>query len=186
MLTSIAGVAHALQSPLRWLAAALVLLAAGGCGTGSAAPSPDDSTVSGLQLTGTIDGHQVAVSDGSPRLLIGNCAPREGPSRDVCIVSKDIGGELVVLALKNPDVLHSGATLAVGSPGCAKPARCDRVRNVAIVDLQRGVGGRQRAVGGRLAMTHVMARLRYAGSFTLLLPNGRVSGAFDVGTGAQP
>lgn len=168
-------------SSLRRLAVALVLLAAGGCGTEPAASAPGDPAVSGLQLTGTIGGHQVALSDGSPRLLVGNCAPREGPSHDVCIVSKDIDGELVVLALKNPDALRPGATLAVGSPACATPARCDRVRDVAIVDLQRGVGGRQRAVGGRLAMTHVVDNLRYAGRFTLVLVNGRVSGSFDVG-----
>lgn len=176
--------APAVRSPLRWLAAVLVVLA-GGCGTGPAASTPGDAAASGLRLTGTIGGHQVALSDGSPRLLVGNCAPREGPSRDVCIVSEDIDGELVVLALKNPEALRSGATLAVGRPGCATPARCDRVRDVAIVDLQRGVGGRQRAVGGRLAMTHVVDNLRYAGRFTLALRDGRVSGAFDVGAGAR-
>lgn len=154
--------------------AAVVLLA--GCGTDAAQPREGRA---GLQLSGTVDGRQLAVSDGSPRLLVGDCGPGRTGSEDVCVISRDLNGRLVVLVVKNPGVLEEGASVEVADADCEDPAVCDEVTEAAVVDLQLA-DDRQRADSGTVTMTTVEERRRYAGTVRLTLPGGRVSGEFDV------
>lgn len=129
-------------------------------------------------MAGSIAGRQLAVSDGAPELVVGDCDPDASGDADVCALADDIGGELVVMAIENPDVLTAGATLPVGDPGCG--ADCDDVTAVAVVDLQLGTGERMRATDGQLVVREVTDFARYAGEVRLVLPSGSVSGSFDL------
>lgn len=164
----------------RLLLVVLVLLV-GGCGVPagqSAAVQPRDGRA-GVQLSGTVEGRQVVVADGLPRLVVDDCDPRLG-DRDVCVISRTLDGRLFVLALENPDVFEVGADLPVADPDCADEDACDAVIDVAVVDVQLDTGERVRATGGRLVVDVVEPHLRYAGSLTLRLPGGTLSGGFDV------
>lgn len=146
-------------------------------------PAPEETAQprggrSGLQLTGSISGRQLAVSDGAPRLTVGDCDPDISGDNDVCAIGESIDGELVVLVFENPDVLEAGATLRVADPGCAQ--RCDQVSDTAVIDLQLGTARRMRARGGHLDLADVTPFSRYAGEVRLSFAAGSVSGSFDV------
>jgi hypothetical protein len=132
----------------------------------------------GLQLTGTVAGGQLAVNDGAPDLVVGDCDPDVGGDQDVCAIAAGIGGELVVLVFENPDVLRPATTVAVADPGCGQ--RCDDVADVAVVDLQLGTGRRMRAHGGRLVLGEVIPFSRYAGDVRLSFAEGSAAGSFDL------
>lgn len=157
--------------------AVLSILAAGCWSTPTGTPQPRDGR-SGLQLTGTVDGRQLAVSDGAPDLDVGDCDPDVGGDADVCAIAGDIDGQLVVLVIENPDVLRAPASLPVVDPPCGDD--CDDVTEGVVVDLQLGTGPRTRATGGRLELTVLQPFARYAGDVRLQLPSGRVSGSFDL------
>lgn len=161
-----------------WAVLVLSVLAAG-CWSSAPAQTvqPRDGRA-GLQLTGTVDGSQLAVSDGAPRLVVGDCDPDATGDSDVCVIADDINGQLVVLAIENPAVLESQASLPVVDPGCGQ--RCDDVTDGAVVDLQLGIGDRVRATGGRIELDTVEPFIRYAGEVRLEFPSGRVSGSLDV------
>lgn len=131
----------------------------------------------GLHLTGTLDGRQLAVGDGGPRLFVGNCQPAAGPSEDVCFISRELGGQLFVLLLRNPVVLETGASLDVADPGCTA---CDDVTDVAVVDVRVGEAPVQRAIGGSLTLAAAEPGAHYLGRVRLELPRGTLSGQFDV------
>lgn len=163
--------------PTRALAAAgVAVVALAACGTDAAQPRDGRA---GLQLSGTVGGRQLAVSDGSPRLVVGDCGSAAQVSDDVCFISRDLNGQLVVLVLKNPAALQEDTRLDVDDADCENPAVCDEVTDVAVVDLQVA-GDRQRADSGTVLMTTVEEGRRYAGSLRLGLSDGRVSGEFDV------
>jgi hypothetical protein len=152
-----------------------------GCGAGDAQvmPQPRDGQ-SGLRLTGTYEGRQLAVSDGLPRLHVGDCDPRDGPDQDVCFISRTIDGRLFVFVIENPAVLEAGETLPVDDVPCASPAACDEVTEAVLIDVQLEDGARQRATGGSLRMRVVEPPTRYVGEVRLRLPRGQLSGSFDV------
>ena len=133
---------------------------------------------SGLHITGSVAGGQLAVSDGSPRLTVGDCDPDATGDDDVCAIARSIDGELVVLVVENPDVLATGSSLPVADPGCG--SRCDDVTDVAVVDLQLGTDPRMRARGGRLEVDEVTPKARYVGELRLSFSTGSVAGSFDV------
>jgi hypothetical protein len=164
---------------MRRLVAALAILLVAGCGPEApGVPARDGSA--GLQLAGPLDGRQLAVSDGAPRLFIGNCEPALGPTTDVCVISRDLSGDVFVLAFKNPGALVSGVALPITDPGCATPADCDALEDVAVVDVQVG-DARQRATGGRLTVQTIEEFTRYAGRIRAELPGGgTLTGEFDV------
>lgn len=150
------------------------------CGTGERpqTPQPREGRA-GLQLSGTVAGSQVAVSDGSPDLTLGDCDVVGGPARDLCVVSRDLRGGPVVLTVRNPEVLVAGETLPVEDPGCTGQG-CDAVTDVAVVDVLLGENRPRRATSGMLALTAVQQGRRYAGSLRLELPDGVLSGHFDL------
>jgi hypothetical protein len=161
-----------------------VLLSGCGLPGGASGPSavlPREGR-SGLRLAGTVDGRQVAVNDGLPRLRVGDCDPMDGADADLCVISRTIDGRMFVLAVENPDVLNSAATLAIADPGCPTPVACDEVDDLVIVDVQLDTGQRRRAVGGTLELALVEPVLRYTGGLTLRLPGGGggLAGQFDL------
>ncbi len=163
----------------RWVTVAAVAVLAAGCAPPrSELLRPRDGRA-GLQVTGTVEGRHLAVNDGLPDLVVGDCDPPSGPDDDVCFVTADLDGELVVVAFENPQVITSGATLPVGAPDCVDPG-CDDVAGSAVVDVQVGVEARIRATGGSVTFQTVEPFLRYAGTINLELPSGRLSGRFDV------
>ena len=135
---------------------------------------------SGLSLAGTIGGRQLAISDGLPRLDVGDCDLHDDRDADVCFISRDIDGELIVLVFENPAALVEGEALPVRAGECLRPEDCDAVTDHLIVELQRGVGDRIRATGGTVRLTTVERFLRYAGELRLEFPDGALSGSFDV------
>lgn len=166
---------------MRRCALALCLvLAVGACGTGEQpqTPQPREGRA-GLQLSGTVGGAQVAVSDGSPDLVVGDCDVVGGPAQDLCVVSRDLRGGPVIVTVRNPDVLVEGATLPVGDPGCVGRA-CDEVTDVAVVDVALGEDGSRRAAGGMVTIRVVEPERRYVGRLRLELPDGLLSGHFDL------
>lgn len=169
----------------RRLLPAVVLLAVllGGCsetpiGSGPGAVRPRDGR-SGLQLSGMISGRLVAISDGLPRLEATDCDPGDGSDNDVCVVSRTLDGTLFVLVFENPEILTPG-TFGVGAASCSRPDTCDHVTDVAIIDLQLGVGERIRASAGELTLETVEPARRYRGTLRLDLPDGQLTGDFDV------
>lgn len=168
---------------LRRLLLAGVLLLLGACGTEGfqpvePGPDPRDGRA-GLRLTGTVAGHQLAVSDGAPALRLASCEfLHQVPSR-VCFASRDIDGALVLLALPNADVLPLGETTAVVDSRCSTAAACAEVTDGALVDVVVGER-RVRARSGTVTLTTLEEGARYAGSLVVTLPSGRVSGQFDV------
>jgi hypothetical protein len=168
------GVAHARATVA--VVALSVLLS--GCWSAPAQTVQPRDGRAGLQLSGTVGSRQLAVSDGSPDLNVGDCDPAAGGDQDVCIIADDIDGQLVVVVFENPDVLRSGADLPVVDPACA--TGCDEVTDGVVVDLQLATGERQRARGGRVVLTEVERFRNYVGELRLDLGSGSVSGSFDV------
>lgn len=164
---------------IRALLGAIVLaVLTSGCWSEPAGGQQPREGRAGLQLAGTIGGRQLALSDGAPRLVVGDCDPDVSGDQDVCIIADDIDGQLVVLVIENPDVLRAPATLPVVDPDCGD--RCDEVTDGVVVDLQLGTGDRRRARGGSLVLETVERFVHYAGEVRLELASGSVSGSFDV------
>ena len=167
----------------RLLAAALcTAVALTGCGTsggtGPAAIEPRNG-LSGLQLSGTIDGRQVAVLDGAPVMRLGDCDVNDGADTDLCFISRLVDGGFFELLIENPEALTTGVVQVVDSD-CRSPF-CEDVAGGVVVDLQFEPGGpRTRATGGRLDVTTVEEAKRYAGDLNLTLPDGRLTGTFQV------
>ena len=149
-----------------------------GGGTGPAAIEPRDGR-SGLQLSGTIDGRQVAVLDGAPVLRLGDCDVNDGADVDLCFFSRLVDGGFFAVLIENPAAVTEGRVPVISSD-CRSPY-CDDEAAGAVVDLQFEPGGkRTRATGGSLVVTTVEEAKRYAGSLNLVLPDGRLTGTFQV------
>ncbi len=156
----------------------LLAVLASACWSTPAATTQPREGRAGLQLTGTVGGRQLAVSDGAPSLVVGDCDPNAEGDADVCVIADDIDGQLVVVVFENPDVLRAPATLPIVDPGC--DTDCDGVTDGAVVDLQLGTRPRVRARGGSVVLETVRPFLRYAGELRLELSSGAASGTFDV------
>ncbi len=162
---------------VRALAVLLALLLAGCAAAEDNLPEPRGGR-SGLQLTGRLDGRAITVTDGLPELVF-DCDLGDGPDDDLCIVSEDISGEQVIVAIENPAALEAGATLPIADVACADAEQCDAVAGAAIVELRLGTADRLPVVDGTLTVTAV-ERSRWAGTLELRLADGSLSGRFDV------
>lgn len=160
-----------------WLSVAAAVVLAGCTASSATTVQPRDGR-SGLQGTGTLDGRQVAVAQGLPELVVGDCDPMDGPDSDLCIITDTVDGRTFVLTVENPAVLEAGADLPVADPDCGQT--CDEVAGSAVVSLKLGTEDAVRATGGRLRLTRVEPFTNYVGDVSLELPNGRFSGSFDV------
>lgn len=165
------------------IAAILVAALAAACGTsggdsGPAGIEPRDGR-SGLQLSGTVDGRQLAVNDGAPVMRLGDCDVNDGADTDLCFFSREVDGGYFAILIENPDSIVKGRVEVVDSP-CRSP-RCEDVGAGAIVDVQFEPGGeRSRATGGHLNLSDVEVARRYGGTLNLQLPDGRIGGTFQV------
>lgn len=162
------------------LAGAALIAGCGTSGTGSgvAGIEPREGR-SGLQLTGTIDGRQVAVNDGAPVLRLDDCDVNDGPDADLCFFSRDVDGGFFAIVIENPAALAVGSVPVVEN-ACRSP-HCDDVTDGALVELQFDPGAeRTRATGGSLNLSVVDDAKRYAGTLNLTLPDGRLGGTFEV------
>lgn len=129
----------------------------------------------GVQATGRIDGARVAISDGGPETLIGDCDPGDGADEDVCWIARTIDGLTIAFVIENPSALVPGETLPVRSDMCSD---CDAVTEHAVVDL-RIDGEQRRASSGQLVVTQ--AGPRYAASFRLGFAGGdELTGEFNI------
>lgn len=146
--------------------------------SGVAAIQPREGR-SGLLLSGTVDGRQVAVNDGAPVMRLGDCDVNDGPDTDLCFVSREVDGGFFSFVVENPDVLEAGEVPIVDDP-CRSP-RCDEVTDGAVVEVQFAPGTkRMRAEGGALRLVTVESGRRYAGTMNVILPQGRITGTFEV------
>ena len=158
----------------------LLLLAACGDTPGDVLPDPRDGR-SGVRFSGIVNDRQVAVSDGLPEVNFGDCDINQGSDRDVCIITEDVNGDLVVIVFENPDVLIEDTSIRIGDTPCADPQACDEVTETALVDVQVGTGPRVRAVSGNLDIEVVVPLARYRGEFDLRLPDGgTLNATFDL------
>jgi len=168
----------------RTLAALAATLLLAGCTQPSQTQQARDGRA-GLQLSGTLGGRQVAVSDGGPDFVVGDCDPPDGPDEDVCALARDLDGALFALVFENPDVLREGAVLGVGA-NCANPQQCDLVGDRAVVRVQSGTGRRLTATDGQVRVRLVDKGRRYVGDIRLVLPGGRLTGSFDLVPRPEP
>ena len=175
----------------RWLrragtAAALVVLlaACGASGAMQPLPEPRDGR-SGLQLSGSFGGRQLAVSDGLPRLLVQECSVRHDIPAEVCFSSRNIDGTLVVIGLANAGAVAAADGLPAARARCDTMARCAEVGDHALVFVRVGDDVRQ-ATGGTVTVDELVPGERYAGALRLQLGRDRVTGTFDVVPRPEP
>ena len=169
---------------LRTLLAGLLLAvilpgcATSGGGSGVSAIEPKGGR-SGLQLSGTLGGRQLAVNDGAPVLRLGDCDVNDGNDTDLCFFSREVDGGFFAVIVENPEVVRVGTVDVVESP-CRSP-HCDQVSDGLLVELQREPGGpRDRATSGHIEFTTVEDGQRYAGELRLVMPDGEFSGTFEI------
>jgi hypothetical protein len=166
-------------------AASVVLLAAcGASGSMQPQPEPRDGR-SGLQLSGSFGGKQVAVSDGLPRLLVGDCSVRHGIPAEVCFASRNIDGNPVIIGLANPEAVASAEQLEAGRARCATMQGCAEVDGHALVFVLVGEELRQ-ATGGSVGVSTHEPGSRYAGELRLEVGRDRLTGTFDVVPRPEP
>lgn len=160
------------------LAVALVGCGASGVGSGVNAIQPRNGK-SGLQLSGTIDGRQVAINDGAPVLRLGDCDVNDGQDGDLCFFSRDLDGGFFGLIVENAQVVAPGTLNIVDDP-CRSP-RCETVTGGVVVELQFAPGApRTRVTGGRMVFTDVEDGMHYSGRISLTWPDGQLAGTMEI------
>ena len=160
------------------LAVATAACGASGAGSGVGAITPRDGK-SGLQLSGTIGGRQVAVNDGAPVLRLGDCDVNDGSDGDLCIFSREIDGGFFGIIVENPELVEV-ASINVVDPPCESP-HCEDIVEGLVVELQFEPGGpRTRVTDGKLVFTAVEPGQQYSGRLDLTWPDGRLAGSVEV------
>lgn len=137
-------------------------------------PSLPESSDTGIQATGTLDGQRAAISRGNPTVVRGDCDANDGVDDDLCVLGRTIDGRDVNLVIENPAVLAAGEMLDVVTCNVA----CDDVTDGVVAEVR--VNGDVRAVT-RGSITVSQAGERYAAEFDFTLPfSDRLIGRFDV------
>jgi hypothetical protein len=158
---------------------ALAALALAGCSTTGSAESPRDGRA-GVQMSGRLaTTGSVAVSDGRPELLEGDCERVTGVPADICFVTRGIGGTIYVLGFGNLDGLPRGERVEVTSRPCTSADACAQVTDGAVVLLAVD-GDLHRPDAGTLLLRRAERDERYVGRLQLSVDSGRVSADFDV------
>lgn len=158
----------------------VLALATASCTAASGSMPPPRDGRSGLQGAGTFEGRQIAVAEGLPQLVVGDCDPVDGPDDDVCVIADTIDGRLFVLTFENPAALVEGAVLPVEDPACTQQG-CEAVTDVALVSVKLETGRPVRATAGTVRVERVVPFLNYAASFSLDLgDSGAFNGQMDV------
>lgn len=158
-----------------FVAGAALLLAA--CPEAANPQRQAEARDDGVQATGQLLGQRVAISDGEPGVVLGDCGADGHTDLDLCIATRTVDGEPIRLVFVNAGVLREGVRTEVRGSGC-RGAACEAVTGHAVVELQ--VGGRAlRASGGQVVLTTTGPR--YAGELRLRLPGGgRLTATFNV------
>lgn len=153
--------------------AALVL---SGCADAAVEHRQPEAVDDGVQVTGTLDGARIAISEGVPDVTFGDCDPGIEIDEDVCWSARTIDGLTVGVVVENPAVLRAGEQVEVVDVDC--DLDCDEVTEGVVVEV-RWDGQRARAVGGRLDVAEVGERV--AADLDLRLPGSdRLTGSFNV------
>lgn len=157
------------------VACALLGVLASGCASSTVGQRQAEALDDGVQATGQLDGHRIAISDGGPETNLVDCDPGIETDADVCWVARTIDGTTLAFVIENPGALVPGETIPVRGDDCET---CDDVREHAVVDLRLD-GEQRRAIGGRLVVQE--AGERYAARFDLRLPDGdSLNGRFNI------
>lgn len=144
-----------------------------GCGDPVEVVLPD-SPDEGIQATGTIDGARVAVSRGTPTVVLGDCEVGGPPDTDLCITGRTIDGLDLGIVLENPAALTAGTSYDV----VPCDDGCDDVTDGAVVHVTVA-GDARSAERGTVDLR--AAGPRWTADFDLALPGGdRLIGTFDV------
>lgn len=132
------------------------------------------SSADGMQATGQLDGHRVALSDGEPEVAHADCDLPDGVDEDLCIVARTIDGSTLSLVIENPALLADGESLPVSS--CQ--GHCDHHTDGVVIEVRLD-GSVHRAAGGTIDV--MTAGPRWAAAFTVRFgPGESLTGAFDV------
>lgn len=159
----------------RVLLAALAVFGLAGCMTAENAQRQPEAADDGVQVTGRLQGAQVAISSGGPEVIVGDCDPEDGLDDDLCWIARTIDGLSVAFVIENPAVLAEGERLPVRGDGCG---HCDDVEGHVVVGV-RVDGDLQRATGGHLAVRS--AGPRYAADLRIeLVGADALTGTFNV------
>lgn len=158
------------------LAAALLVAA---CSTSGNAEQARDGRA-GVQMSGRLNSTgSVAVSDGRPRLLEGDCEARTGVPADVCVATRGIGGTTYVVGLGNLDQLPRGERVDVTARSCTTAEACAQVEDGALILLAVD-DELHRPSGGTALVREAERNQRYLGRLRLDVDGGSVSVEFDV------
>ncbi|MBY5163089.1 hypothetical protein [Salsipaludibacter albus] len=162
--------------PASWVGVVVVAILLAGCATSSTEHRQAEAMDDGVQVTGTLDGARIAISEGVPDVLFGDCDPGFEVDDDVCWSARTIDGMMVSMVIENPDVLVPGETVEVVTSDCVDD--CDTVTEGVVVEIRADGRGR-RAVDGRLEVER--ADERVAADFDVTLPDAdRLTGSFNV------
>lgn len=150
-----------------------------GCSTTGSAEQPRDGRA-GVQISGRLDSTgSVAVSDGRPQLLEGDCEARTGMPADVCVATRGIGGTTYILGFGNLSQVPRGERVDVVPGQCTSAEACARVDEGALMLLAVD-DELHRPTGGTLLVHEAERGDRYLGRVRLDVDGGSVSVEFDV------
>lgn len=162
-----------LRPVVRLVAASLVV---SGCATASVAHRQAEAGDDGVQVTGTLGGSRVAISEGVPDVVFGDCDPGIDIDEDVCWSARTIDGMTVAMVVENPDVLAADTVIDIVDDAC--DLDCDQVTEGAVVDI-RWNGQQVRAVSGRLEVSAASERVA-AGMDVNLVGGDGLTGMFNI------
>lgn len=158
------------------LTAVLACLVLTACAEAAVDHRQPEAVDDGVQVTGTLGGARVAISEGVPDVVFGDCDPGIDIDDDICWSARTIDGMTVGVVVENPAVLAAGEVVDVVDVDC--DLDCDQVTDGVVVEV-RWAGEVARAVGGRLDVAEVGDRV--AADLDLRLPNAdRLTGSFNV------
>lgn len=160
----------------RMVLAVACVLAAAGCAGSNPDHRQAEAVDDGVQVTGVIDGSRVAISQGVPEVVFGDCDPGDGFDEDICWVARTIDGLNIAFVIENPAVLEPGARVDVVAADCGA---CDDVGDGVVLEV-RVDGTIRRPVEGAMDVVTVPGE-RVAASFTTEFAGGdELQGSFNV------
>lgn len=162
---------------VRIVAVVMAILVLSGCANAAVEQRQAEADDDGVQVTGTLGGARVAISEGVPDVVFGDCDPGMEIDQDVCWSARTIDGMTVAMVIENPDVLVAGETVdVVRGDDC--DVQCDGVDDGVVVDV-RWDGNQARAINGRMEVESVDERV--AARIDLdLAGGGSLTGTFNV------
>lgn len=163
-----------LSGTVRFCLTLLVAVLAVSCVEPEVSQRQPESSADGLQATGQLDGHRLAVSDGEPEVAHADCDAPDGVDEDLCVVARTIDGSTLSLVIENPALLIDGQSIPVSS--CQ--GHCDDHQDGVVIEVRLD-GEARRASGGSVDV--LTAGPRWSAAFTVRFgPGESLTGSFDV------